>query len=256
MAKTKFYGTGRRKSSIARVYLVPGTGKITINKRDIDEYLGLETLKVVVRQPLVATDTIDRIHTTATSHSRVFIVEVMGHKVGWVTLHAGIAGGADIILLPEMPYDINSVVEAIEKRGKAGKRFTIIAVAEGAISKEDAALSKKELKEKKAKKKYPSVAYELAEKIQEKTDKEVRITVPGHTQRGGSPCPYDRVLCTRLGSAAAKAIMDEDYGCMIAMVNGQTKRVPLADVAGKLKTVDPKSQMIKEAKRTGICFGD
>ena len=101
----------------------------------------------------IATDTIDRIHTTATSHSRVFIVEVMGHKVGWVTLHAGIAGGADIILLPEMPYDINSVVEAIEKRGKAGKRFTIIAVAEGAISKEDAALSKKELKEKKAKKK-------------------------------------------------------------------------------------------------------
>lgn len=97
----------------------------------------------------IATDTIDRIHTTATSHSRVFIVEVMGHKVGWVTLHAGIAGGADIILLPEMPYDINSVVEAIEKRGKAGKRFTIIAVAEGAISKEDAALSKKELKEKK-----------------------------------------------------------------------------------------------------------
>lgn len=97
----------------------------------------------------IATDTIDRIHTTATSHSRVFIVEVMGHKVGWVTLHAGIVSGADIILLPEMPYDINSVVEAIEKRGKAGKRFTIIAVAEGAISKEDAALSKKELKEKK-----------------------------------------------------------------------------------------------------------
>ena len=97
----------------------------------------------------IATDTIDKIHTTATSHSRVFIVEVMGHKVGWVTLHAGIAGGADIILLPEMPYDINSVVNAIEKRGKAGKRFTIIAVAEGAISKEDAALSKKELKEKK-----------------------------------------------------------------------------------------------------------
>ena len=136
----------------------------------------------------------------------------MGHKVGWVTLHAGIAGGADIILLPEMPYDIDAVVEAIEKRGKAGKRFTIIAVAEGAISKEDAALSKKELKEKKAKKKYPSVAYELAERIQKKTDKEVRITVPGHTQRGGSPCAYDRVLATRLGAEAARAILEEDYG--------------------------------------------
>ncbi len=118
----------------------------------------------------IATDTIDKIHTTATSHSRVFIVEVMGHKVGWVTLHAGIAGGADIILLPEMPYDINSVVEAIEKRGKKqGKRFTIIAVAEGAISKEDAALSKKELKrEKKQRRNIPSVAYELARRFRKR----------------------------------------------------------------------------------------
>ena len=192
----------------------------------------------------IATDAIDCIHTTAASHNRVFIVEVMGHKVGWLTLYAGVAGGADIILLPEIPYDIDKVVDAIHKRTKEGKGFTILAVAEGAISKEL------------AKSKYPSVSYEVADRISERLGLEVRVAVPGHTQRGGSPCPYDRVLCTRLGSAAAKAIMDEDYGCMIAMVNGQTKRVPLADVAGKLKTVDPKSQMIKEAKRTGICFGD
>ena len=204
----------------------------------------------------IATEAIDCIHTTAASHNRVFIVEVMGHKVGWVTLHAGIAGGADIILLPEMPYDINSVVEAIEKRGKAGKRFTIIAVAEGAISKEDAALSKKELKEKKAKKKYPSVAYELAEKIQEKTDKEVRITVPGHTQRGGSPCAYDRVLATRLGAEAARAILEGDFGCMVGTKNQEIIRVPLSEVAGKLKYVDPKASIIKEAKTIGISFGD
>ena len=204
----------------------------------------------------IATDAIDCIHTTAASHNRVFIVEVMGHKVGWLTLYAGVAGGADIILLPEIPYDIDKVVDAIHKRTKEGKGFTILAVAEGAISKEDAALSKKEYKKKLAKSKYPSVSYEVADRISERLGLEVRVAVPGHTQRGGSPCPYDRVLCTRLGSAAAKAIMDEDYGCMIAMVNGQTKKVPLADVAGKLKTVDPKSQMIKEAKRTGICFGD
>lgn len=204
----------------------------------------------------IATNAIDCIHTTAASHGRVFIVEIMGHKVGSLTLNAGVAGGADVILIPEIPYDINKVAEAIQKRNKAGKRFTILAVAEGAISKEDAALSKKEYKKKLAKSKYPSVSYEVADRISERLGLEVRVAVPGHTQRGGSPCPYDRVLCTRLGSAAAKAIMDEDYGCMIAMVNGQTKRVPLADVAGKLKTVDPKSQMIKEAKRTGICFGD
>lgn len=204
----------------------------------------------------IATDAIDCIHTTAASHNRVFIVEVMGHKVGWLTLYAGIAGGADIILLPEIPYDINCVVEAIEKRSRAGKGFTILAVAEGAISKEDAALSKKDYKAKVEERKYPSVSYEIADRIQKACGVEVRVTVPGHTQRGGSPCPYDRVLCTRLGAAAAKAIMDGEFGCMIAMVNGKTKKVPLEEVAGKLKMVEPDSQMIKEAKRTGISFGD
>ncbi len=205
----------------------------------------------------IATDTIDKIHTTATSHSRVFIIEVMGHKVGWVTLHAGIAGGADIIMLPEIPYDINVVVDAINKRKAACKKFTIIAVAEGAISKEDAKLSKKELKAKKEKEKnkYPSVAYEIAEKIQKRSDQEVRITVPGHTQRGGSPCPYDRVLATRLGAAAAEAILDGDYGYMLGVKKNDIVRVPLSEVAGKLKYVDPKSSIIKEAEMTGISFG-
>ena len=204
----------------------------------------------------IATQTIDCIHTTAASHNRVFIVELMGHKVGWVTLHAGIAGGADIILLPEIPYDINKVIGAINKRTKAGKGFTILAVAEGAISKEDSSLTKKAYKAKVADRKYPSVSYEIADQIYEAAGVEVRVTVPGHTQRGGSPCPYDRVLCTRLGSAAAQAIIEEDYGCMIAMINGETKRVPLAEVSGKLKTVDPDCQMIQEAKRIGISFGD
>ncbi len=204
----------------------------------------------------IACDAIDCIHTTAASHNRVFIVEVMGHKVGWLTLYAGMASGADIILLPEIPYDIDKVVEAINKRKEEGKGFTILAVAEGAISKEDAALGKKEYKKKMADYKYPSVSYEIAEKITERTGSEARVTVPGHTQRGGSPCPYDRVLCTRLGAAAAQAIMDKDYGYMIAMINGKTKRVPLEDVAGKLKMVEPDCQMIKEAKSIGISFGD
>ena len=204
----------------------------------------------------IACDAIDCIHTTASSHSRVFIVEVMGHKVGWLTLYAGMASGADIILLPEIPYDIDKVVGAINKRKEEGKGFTILAVAEGAISKEDAKLSKKELKKKMENYKYPSVSYEIAEKITALSGCDVRVTVPGHTQRGGSPCPYDRALCTRLGSAAAQAIMDKDYGNMIALVNNQTTRVPLADVAGKLKMVEPDCQMIQEAKRIGISFGD
>lgn len=205
----------------------------------------------------VATNAIDCIHTTAASHGRVFIVEVMGHKVGWLTLYAGIAGGADIILLPEIPYDINSVVGALRERNRQGKRFSIIAVAEGAISKEDASLSKKELKEKKKNGVvYPSVAYELGARIEELTGQEIRVTVPGHTQRGGEPCPYDRVLSTRLGSAAAKLIQDKTYGYMVCIKGGEVDKVPLEEVAGRLKTVDPNCSTIKEAKRLGICFGD
>ncbi|MCI5869432.1 MAG: 6-phosphofructokinase [Dorea sp.] len=247
-------GNGTHKT--ANMLSEEGLNVITLPKTIDNDLWGTDMTFGFQSAVDIATDTIDKIHTTATSHSRVFIIEVMGHKVGWVTLHAGIAGGADIILLPEIPYDINAVVDAIEKRDKAGKKFTIIAVAEGAISKGDAALSKKELKEKKEKKKYPSVAYELAERIQKKSDKEVRITVPGHTQRGGSPCPYDRVLATRLGAAAAQAILEGKYGYMLGTKNQDIIRVPLKEVAGKLKYVDPNASIIKEAKMTGISFGD
>ena len=206
----------------------------------------------------IATNAIDCIHTTASSHGRVFIVEVMGHKVGSLTLHAGVAGGADIILIPEIPYDIKKVTEAIQKRAKAGKRFTILAVAEGAISKEDAQLPKKKYKEKleARAKKYPSVSYEIADQIYKELGNEVRVTVPGHTQRGGEPCPYDRVLSTRIGAGAAQAIIDGEYGVMIGVVNGKIKRVPLEECAGKLKMVSPKDQLVLAAKQIGISFGD
>ena len=204
----------------------------------------------------IATTAIDQIHTTAASHNRVFIVEIMGHKVGWLTLYAGIAGGADIILLPEIPYKIDKVIEAIEHRTKEGKGFTVIAVAEGAISAQDAKLSKKDYKKKLEKKEFPSVSYELADQILKRTGTEVRITVPGHVQRGGAPCPYDRVLSTRLGVAAARLILDEQFGYMVAIINNKTKKVPLKDVAGKLKVVEPNDQFVKEAKMMGISFGD
>ncbi len=204
----------------------------------------------------IATSAIDCIHTTAASHGRVFIVEVMGHKVGWLTLHAGLAGGADVILLPEIPYDIKSVAAAIKKRTKEGKRFSILAVAEGAISKEDAALTKKELKAKRKKSTFPSISYQIGQEILDLTGQEVRITVPGHTQRGGSPCPYDRVISSRLGAAAAKLIIDGNFGNMVGLKDGEIVPVPLSEVAGKLKMVDPESSIIQEAKSLGICFGD
>lgn len=204
----------------------------------------------------IATNTIDCIHTTAASHDRVFIVELMGHKVGWVTLHAGIAGGADIILIPEIPYNLNHVIEAIKRRHEQGKDFTILAVAEGAISKEDAQLSKKQYKEKLAKRRYSTVGYELAAQIEKATGQEVRVTIPGHTQRGGIPVPFDRVISSRLGAAAAELIHNEDYGKMVIMKGYDVTSIPLKDIAGKLKYVSPDDQIIKQAKDLGISFGD
>ena len=206
----------------------------------------------------IATTAIDCIHTTAYSHGRVFIVEVMGHKVGWLTLHAGIAGGADIILIPEIPYDLNKVVKKIKERTKNGSRFSILAVAEGAISKEQAALSKKEYKkylEERATK-YQSVAYEIGAKIQEMTGQEIRVTVPGHMQRGGTPVPYDRVLSTRIGAHAADMIKNNEFGKLVVVKNNVITDIPLAESAGKLKYVDPQSDIVKEAKLIGISFGD
>lgn len=204
----------------------------------------------------IATNVIDCIHTTATSHGRVFIVEVMGHKVGWLTLYAGIAGGADIILIPEIPYDINSVIETVKTRTKNGKNFSILAVAEGAVSQELAALPKKKKKAALSELKYPSISYQIAQEIEQATGQETRVTVPGHFQRGGSPCPYDRVLSTRFGAAAAELIIKKQYGNMVALINNEIVPVPLSEVAGKLKSVPTDCEVIKTAKQIGITFGE
>lgn len=204
----------------------------------------------------IATEVIDCIHTTATSHGRIFIVEVMGHKVGWLTLHAGIAGGADVILLPEIPYDVENIAALINKRESEGKNFSILAVAEGAVSKQEAAMKKKELKALRSRQAYPSVAYKVANELSRYISNEIRVTVPGHFQRGGSPCAYDRVLCTRFGAAAARLIKEKKYGNMVGLKNGEIVPVPLKEVAGKLKTVPRDCSLIREAKEVGISFGD
>lgn len=248
-------GNGTHKT--ANMLSEEGLNVITLPKTIDNDIWGTDITFGFQSAVNIATNAIDCIHTTAASHGRVFIVEVMGHKVGWLTLHAGIAGGADIILLPEIPYDINVIVDALDKRNKQGKKFSILAVAEGAISKEDAALSKKELKAKMKKKAniFPSISYQIGQEIQEKTGQEVRITVPGHTQRGGEPCPYDRVISSRLGSAAARLIIEERYGYMVGFRNNEIIPVPLNEVAGRLKAVNPDSSIIREAQGLGISFG-
>ena len=249
-------GNGTHKT--ANLLKQEGLNVVTLPKTIDNDIYGTDMTFGFYSAVNIASDAIDCIHTTASSHQRVFIVEVMGHKVGWLTLYAGIASGADVILIPEIPYDIEKVCEAINRRKERGSGFTILAVAEGAIAKEDAALPKKELKKRQEEiaKKYPSVSYKIAEEIEAKTGMEIRVTVPGHMQRGGSPCPYDRVLSTRLGSEAAQLILDKQYGYMVGMVNGKVKKIPLGECAGKLKTVDPNAQEVLQAKRMGISFGD
>ena len=203
----------------------------------------------------IATDVVDRIHTTATSHGRVMVIELMGNKAGWLTLYAGVAGGADIILLPEIPYDIDRVSEAVEKRRKQGKDFSILAVAEGAVSKEEATLPKKELKALVESRTMP-VSYRVAEEIKKKTGAETRVVVPGHIQRGGSPSAYDRVLATKFGAFAAELIQKEQYGTTVALVGDHIAANKLEDIAGKSKLVPEDHELVKVAKNIGIKFGD
>ena len=167
-----------------------------------------------------------------------------------------VAGGADVILIPEIPYDMENVIKTIEHRMETGSRFTIVAVAEGAISKEESKLSKKEFKAARAQMKEPSVSYRLANEIAERTGQEIRVTIPGHFQRGGSPCAYDRVLSTRFGTAAAELIAQKKFGYMVAIRNNLIVPVPLSEVAGKLKTVSPDCDEIRAARDMGISLGD
>ena len=179
-------------------------------------------------------EAIDKVRDTSTSHERCSIIEVMGRNAGYIALWCGIANGAEDILLPER-YDGNeqALIDRIIENRKRGKKHNIIINAEGI-----------------------GHSTSMARRIEAATGIETRATILGHMQRGGSPCPYDRVLSTRLGSEAAQLILDKQYGYMVGMVNGKVKKIPLGECAGKLKTVDPNAQEVLQAKRMGISFGD
>jgi 6-phosphofructokinase 1 len=220
----------------------------------------------------IAVDAIDRLHSTASSHHRIIIVEIMGHKVGWLALGAGMAGGADAILIPEIPYTIDKLANSIMERVSRGKRFSIIAVAEGAITVEGAnkisAVEKKmenaEGEERDRLKKQLSaldIAYrgstmEMANKLQNITGLETRVTILGHLQRGGTPSAQDRMLATRLGTSAIEYIRNEQYGIMVAVYGEHTKAVPLEDVAGKINYVPPDHPWVIAARSLATSFGD
>jgi 6-phosphofructokinase 1 len=221
----------------------------------------------------IATEAIDRLHSTASSHHRIIIVEIMGHKAGWLALGAGIAGGADVILIPEIPYSLESVANSILERRKQGKSFSIIAVAEGAMSTEFYKIYKElsdkieKAEDKDTKKKLKLERTELdslhttntirmANRLKELTKIDARVTILGHLQRGGTPSAYDRLLATKLGTVCASFINARKYGVMIALQNDEVVGVPLEKVVKKIKMVPPEHTWIKSARSVGTCFGD
>lgn len=188
----------------------------------------------------IATEAIDRLHSTANSHKRIMIIEVMGHSAGWIALYAGIAGGGDVILIPEIPYKEEKIADYLVKRAEENKPYSIVVVAEGV---ENPAKDK-------------SVAQYLSHRITEMTGLETRETVLGYIQRGGTPTPMDRVLATRYGNAAADMIAEKDFGRMVALKNNEIISVPLDDVAGKLKLVEPDNPLVLHTKNMGTSFGE
>lgn len=221
----------------------------------------------------IAVDAIDRLHSTAHSHHRIIVVEIMGHRAGWLALGAGISGGADVILIPEIPYDLNSIADSILERKRSGKPFSIVAVAEGAISKEGSGkleAAKQELEKTRSKNEKADIKAKLreiddqytgntaliAKELEALTGLESRLTILGHLQRGGTPSAADRLLATRLGTACTEYINEGTFGIMIAAKGEGTEAVPLDKVVGIRKTVPPDHPWIQSARSIGICMGD
>lgn len=217
----------------------------------------------------VATEAIDRLHTTATSHHRIILCEIMGHDAGWLCLGAGIAGGADVILIPEIPYNLDIIASSLLARRRTGKRFSIIAVAEGVKSIEEVSRPEEsKAKKKLAKKSEPiagpdgvplvqeAVASRIARLLQQKTGVEARVTSLGHVQRGGTPTAFDRLLCTRLGTKAGELLAKRHFNVMVALKGSECVPVPIEEVAGKKRTVPLNHDWIETARLVETCMGD
>ena len=204
----------------------------------------------------IATEGIDRIHTTAESLHRIMIVEVMGHRAGWIALYSGVAGGGDIILIPEIPYDIHTIAGKVKERNEKGKRFSIVVIAEGAKPKGGDIAIQRIVKESSDSIRLGGIGFILGGQIEKMTGLESRTVVMGHLLRGGSPTPFDRILATELGIKAVDMIEDEKFGYMVGVKRNSLVTVPLKEVAKGPKTVPLNHPMIKAARSLGTCFGD
>lgn len=202
----------------------------------------------------VATEALDRLRDTADSHDRVMLMEVMGRHAGWIALECGIAGGADVILLPEIPYRVEAIAGLIRERRQAGKNYSLIVVAEGAKpAGGEASIGERALG---AMPRLMGAAQRVAEALEQHVDADMRVTVLGHIQRGGSPSSFDRVLATRYGVEAAELVAKQQFGKMVALRGGEIVPVPIAEAIAEPKLVDPRSQLVQQARALGVCFGE
>lgn len=229
-------GNGTQKT--AAKLAATGVNVVTVPKTIDNDVWGTDISFGFDSAVSIATDAIDRLHSTASAHQRVMVIEVMGHKAGWIALYSGMAGGGDIILLPEIPFDIHRIGDAIINRLKKGKPYSIVVVAEGIPT----------LGGKKA-------AQYIAEEIEYETGFETRETVLGYIQRGGGPTAFDRNLATRMGGHATELIANGQFGRMVSLQGSEITSVPLSEVAGKLKLVTADHDLVVQGRRMGICFG-
>jgi phosphofructokinase-like protein len=202
-----------------------------------------------------ATDALDKIHTTAESHDRVFVIELMGRYAGWIALHSGLSGSADVILIPEIPFEIEKVCEKIQERERRGRRFSIVVVAEGACPRGGRVVLKEQAREGRSER-LGGIAEEVAREIADRTGKETRSLVLGHLQRGGSPTTFDRLLALRFGSGAVRALAAGDFGSCIVYTPPNVGRLPLQEIVGRTKLVPLDSGIIMTARNLGISLGD
>jgi len=202
----------------------------------------------------VATDAIDRLHTTAESHHRVMIIETMGRDAGWLALRSGLAGGADVILIPEIPFDVRAVLRKIEERDKIGRKFSIVVVAEGARPQGGEQIYQPS-RDPLAPRRLGGIGQWLAQELSKICDHEIRVTVLGHLQRGGSPSPFDRILATRFGAAAVRLVAEGGFGRMVALRSTRIVSIPLAEAVHSLRLVDPEGELVRTAQGLGVCLG-
>ncbi len=255
-------GGGGTQKSAFHLMNVGGLNVVTVPKTIDNDVFGTDVCFGYDTGMTIAAEAIDRLHSTASSHHRVMIVEVMGHNAGWLALGAGVAGGADVILIPEIPYSLTNVAESLLERMRHGKRFSIVTVAEGARAIEHVRQGVKGAKGKAAAKKLnsspglPSVSIDLAKHLQEVTGLETRITSLGYLQRGGVPTPADRVLCTAFGTRCAEFVLEKKFGIMVAKRGDDFVAVPLSEVAGKRRTVPLDHPLILAARAVSTCLGD